>query len=167
MVVLWCRNFVNAIKRLSTNQTRRQQHQRNFLGGGISSALKWLKVAIAHYLYRTIENVDMCTEPELLEVKVPIVFLATREGLESQIEPPRPDFISPYRKLDKAVEGTARNSQVSTNGFHNTRAYTQYFPRRCTLLQISSTLFISVATKAFTTIYSPRPLCMIICTIIK
>jgi len=34
-------------------------------------------LAIAHDLYGTMANIDVCTESELLEVKVPIVFLGT------------------------------------------------------------------------------------------
>jgi hypothetical protein len=34
-------------------------------------------VAIVYNLYRTIKNVDVCIGSELLEVKVPIVFLGT------------------------------------------------------------------------------------------
>ena len=34
-------------------------------------------MAIAHGLYRTIGNINVCAEPELLKVKVLIVFLGT------------------------------------------------------------------------------------------
>ena len=34
-------------------------------------------MATVHDLYRTMGNIDVCTESELLEVKVPIVFLGT------------------------------------------------------------------------------------------
>jgi len=46
----------------------------NFLGG---RGFKCLGVAIAHNLYRNIVNIDVYTEFELLEVKVPIIFLGT------------------------------------------------------------------------------------------
>jgi hypothetical protein len=42
-----------------------------------------LGIAIAHDLHKTIANIDMCAESELLEVKVPLIFLGTvvsREG---------------------------------------------------------------------------------------
>jgi hypothetical protein len=48
--------------------------EHNFLG---RRRPKCLGVAIAHDLYRTIGNTDVCTESELLKVKVPIVFLST------------------------------------------------------------------------------------------
>jgi hypothetical protein len=32
-------------------------------------------VALTHDLYRTMGNIDVCIEPELLEIIVPIVFL--------------------------------------------------------------------------------------------
>jgi hypothetical protein len=44
----------------------------NFLGG---RGFRYLGVAIAHNLYRNIVNIDVYTEFELLEVKVPIIFL--------------------------------------------------------------------------------------------
>jgi hypothetical protein len=34
-------------------------------------------VPTAHDLYRTMGNIDVCTESKLLEVNVPIVFLST------------------------------------------------------------------------------------------
>ena len=47
-------------------------------------------MAIAYDLYKTIGNIDICIKSELLEVKVPIVFLGTvgfslyREGRYSK-----------------------------------------------------------------------------------
>lgn len=34
-------------------------------------------MATAHNLYRTMRKINVCTESELLEAKVPIVFLGT------------------------------------------------------------------------------------------
>jgi hypothetical protein len=46
----------------------------NFFGGrGLSGS----EVATEHDLYKTIGNIDVCIEFELLKVKVPIVFLGT------------------------------------------------------------------------------------------
>jgi hypothetical protein len=45
-----------------------------FLGGRGSECSG---VATAHDFYRTVGNIDVCTESELLEVNVPIVFLGT------------------------------------------------------------------------------------------
>ena len=61
-------------RRLSVNQARRRRCERNFLA---ERGPDCLGVAIAHDLYRTMGNIDVCAESELLEVKVPIVFLGT------------------------------------------------------------------------------------------
>ena len=37
----------------------------------------YLGAVIAHDLYSSIANIDVCTESELLKVKVPIIFLGT------------------------------------------------------------------------------------------
>jgi hypothetical protein len=60
---------------------RRWQRQRNFLG---RRGLECSGVDAAHDLYRTIGNHDVCTEFELLEVKVPIIFLGTMGFLATQ-----------------------------------------------------------------------------------
>jgi hypothetical protein len=62
------------IKKLSANPARRRQCERNFLDG---RGPKYSGVATVHNLYITIGDLDICIEFELLEVKVPIVFLGT------------------------------------------------------------------------------------------
>jgi hypothetical protein len=44
--------------------------------GGVLNVYEWLG-SIAHKLYRTIANIDVCIESELVEVKVPLIFLGT------------------------------------------------------------------------------------------
>jgi hypothetical protein len=39
--------------------------------------LEYLRLATEHDLYKTIGDIDVCTEFEILKVKVPIVFLGT------------------------------------------------------------------------------------------
>src|SRR5436309_765006 len=65
-----------------------------------------LGVAIAHDLYRNIVNIDVYTEFELLEVKVPIIFLGTAG-------------FSPRRDVNKA------NSSIQGRVLHRT-SHSQY-----------------------------------------
>jgi hypothetical protein len=56
---------------VSVNQVRRRQCKRNLLGG---SGPDRSGVTTAHDLHRTMGNINVCTESELLKVKVPIFF---------------------------------------------------------------------------------------------
>jgi hypothetical protein len=62
---------------LSANQARRRRCERNFLGG---KGLECSGVATEHDLYKTMGNIGVCIEFELLKVKVPSVFLGTVGG---------------------------------------------------------------------------------------
>jgi hypothetical protein len=59
-------------RRLSINLAQRRQYKHNFLG---RRDPKYLEVAIVYNLYRTMGDLNVCVEFELLKVKVPIVFL--------------------------------------------------------------------------------------------
>lgn len=63
-----------SLKGEKSSMAARWRRERSFLGG---SGLQCSGVATAHGLYRIIRNIDVCPESELLEVKVPIVFLGT------------------------------------------------------------------------------------------
>jgi hypothetical protein len=56
------------------NQARQKQCESKFL---VEWALSVQEVVTAHNLFRIIENINLCTEFGLLEVKVPIIFLGT------------------------------------------------------------------------------------------
>jgi hypothetical protein len=49
--------------------------RRNVISGG--SGLEYLAVATECRLYKNIGDVDVCTEFEVIKVKVPIIFLGT------------------------------------------------------------------------------------------
>ena len=59
-------------RRISAKESQKRRCERNFRG---ERGPECSGVATAHDMYRTMGNIDVCTESELLVVKVPIVFL--------------------------------------------------------------------------------------------
>ena len=61
-------------RRLSTNQARQQRCKRNFLGG---KAFECSGAATTHKFFSIMGNINLCTEFEVLDAKVLIIFLST------------------------------------------------------------------------------------------
>ena len=115
-------------RRLSASPAQRRQCECNFLG---RRGFKCLGVAIAHNLYRNIVNIDVYTEFELLEVKVPIIFLSMagfsppREGRyrTSYAKSSRMLMEFPLGKISQELHNIRRRQDFSNFGFRSILPY--------------------------------------------